>query len=112
MKLTSNKTLMASTALAFALGLCAAPPLAAAQEPEKKGAAAKADRPVKVPQQTRTGQNEPTVLDLITISATMIKTRSSNRWPPSAPSIRKSSNASSPTPPPTCSAPRPALPPR
>ncbi|MER8702166.1 TonB-dependent hemoglobin/transferrin/lactoferrin family receptor [Mesorhizobium sp. M1273] len=73
MKQTSNKTLMASTALAFALGLCAAP-LAAAQEPEKNGAAAKADRPVKVAQQARTGQNEPTVLDLITISATMIKT--------------------------------------
>ncbi|TKB31212.1 MAG: TonB-dependent heme/hemoglobin receptor family protein, partial [Mesorhizobium sp.] len=73
MKLTSNKTLMASTAVAFALGLCAVP-LAAAQEPEKKGAAAKTDRAVKPPQQARTGQNEPTVLDLITISATMIKT--------------------------------------
>ncbi|RWN38742.1 TonB-dependent hemoglobin/transferrin/lactoferrin family receptor [Mesorhizobium sp.] len=71
MRLTSNKTLMASTALAFALGLCVAPP-AAAQEEQKQGAAAKADRPVKVPQQTEA--NEPTVLDLITISATMIKT--------------------------------------
>jgi hemoglobin/transferrin/lactoferrin receptor protein len=70
MNLTSKKTLMASTALAFALGLCAAPP-ATAQEEQKQGAAAKADRPAK-PSQAEA--NEPTVLDLITISATMIKT--------------------------------------
>lgn len=70
MRTTTNTALMASTALAFALGLCAAP-LANAQEqePEKKGAAAKADRIGQA------GQNQPTtVLDLITISATMIKT--------------------------------------
>nr|WP_292640675.1 TonB-dependent receptor plug domain-containing protein [Mesorhizobium sp.] len=70
MRLTSNKTLMASTALAFGLGLCAAPP-AAAQEEQKQGAAAKADRP---PKPSQAEANEPTVLDLITISATMIKT--------------------------------------
>ncbi|RWQ66801.1 TonB-dependent hemoglobin/transferrin/lactoferrin family receptor [Mesorhizobium sp.] len=70
MRLTSNKTLMASTALAFALGLCAAPP-AAAQEEQQQGAAAKADRP---PKPSQAEANEPTVLDLITISATMIKT--------------------------------------
>ncbi|QPC92105.1 TonB-dependent hemoglobin/transferrin/lactoferrin family receptor [Mesorhizobium sp. INR15] len=70
MRTTTNTTLMASTALAFVLGLCAAP-MANAQEQEKKGAAAKAGRLVPA----KAARNQPaTMLDLITISATMIKT--------------------------------------
>jgi hemoglobin/transferrin/lactoferrin receptor protein len=69
MKLTNNTTLMASTALALALGLCAAPP-ANAQEQEKK-AAAKTGRLASA----NAAQEQPaTMLDVITISATMIKT--------------------------------------
>ncbi|RWO98159.1 TonB-dependent hemoglobin/transferrin/lactoferrin family receptor [Mesorhizobium sp.] len=61
---------MASTALAIALGLCAAPPVTAQEE--EQGAAAKADRPARPLRPAEA--SEPTVLDLITISATMIKT--------------------------------------
>lgn len=69
MKLTNNTTLMASTALAFALGLCAAPQ-AIAQEQEKK-AAAKTGRLAPA----NAAQDQPaTTLDVITISATMVKT--------------------------------------
>lgn len=61
---------MASTALAFVLGLCAAP-FASAQEQEQEKKAAKADRLAPA----TAGQNQPaTMLDVITISATMIKT--------------------------------------
>lgn len=71
--------LSASTALALALGLLAAP-LAGAQEQEKK-AAAKAGRlpPASAAQTAQptaaaTSNQPATMLDLITISATMIKT--------------------------------------
>lgn len=68
MTLTRNTTWMASTALAFVFGLSA--PFAGAQEQEKK-AAAKTDR---IGQASRTQDQPATMLDLITISATMIKT--------------------------------------
>jgi hemoglobin/transferrin/lactoferrin receptor protein len=70
MRTTTNTTLMASTALALALGFSAAP-LANAQEQDKKGAAPKAGRVVPA----NAERHQPaTMLDLITISATMIKT--------------------------------------
>jgi len=69
MTTTKNTTLMASTALAFVLGLCAAP-FASAQEQEPEKKAAKADRLAPA----NAAQNQPaTMLDVITISATMIK---------------------------------------
>ncbi|WP_137934316.1 TonB-dependent hemoglobin/transferrin/lactoferrin family receptor [Mesorhizobium comanense] len=69
MTTTKNTTLMASTALAFVLGLCAAP-FASAQEQEPEKKAAKADR--LAPAST-TKDQPATMLDVITISATMIK---------------------------------------
>lgn len=64
--------MMAGTALAFTLGLCATPLAGAqAQGQQKKPATAKADRLASA----KATQDQPaTVLDLITISATMIKT--------------------------------------
>jgi len=69
MTLTSNTTWAASTALALVFGLAAAP-FAAAEQQEKK-AAAKADR---IGQASQAQNQSATMLDLITISATMIKT--------------------------------------
>ncbi|RUY40626.1 TonB-dependent heme/hemoglobin receptor family protein, partial [Mesorhizobium sp. M7A.F.Ca.US.001.04.1.1] len=71
MTTTTNTTLMASTALAFVLGLCAVPLASAQEQDREKKTAAKTGRlaPASV------AQNQPaTMLDVITISATMIKT--------------------------------------
>ncbi len=68
MGLTSRKTIVASGALALACGVCMASP-ALAQEQETKGAAAKADR-LPAPGAVQKGS---TLLDRITISATMVK---------------------------------------
>lgn len=71
MTTTTNTTLMASTALAFVLGLCAVPFASAQEQDQEKKAAAKTGRLAPAD----AAQNQPaTMLDVITISATMIKT--------------------------------------
>lgn len=108
MTTTTNTTLMASTALALVLGLCAAPQ-ASAQEQEKKGAAAKTGRLAPA----TAGQNQPaTMLDLITISATMIKTAVIESMAAISAVDSDELDRIQPTPPPTSSAPRLASPPR
>lgn len=73
MRLTTGKTILARTALALACGVCMTQQAGAqeqpAQERQAEAAAKKADRlPV-----TSTARQAPTLLDHITISATMVK---------------------------------------